>query len=74
MSVATNILNFWLRKSFITLSRLLCLKFPFNDCDLKPSFDKFFAILSVPCLVFTKINNEPLRSFTCSSNSAYLAS
>ena len=74
ISVATSILYFCSRKFFMTLSRLLCLKFPFNDSDLKPSFDKFFAILSVPCFVLTKINIEPSRSFICSNNSAYLAS
>ena len=74
ISVATSILYFCSRKFFMTLSRLLCLKFPFSDSDLKPSFDKFFAILSVPCFVLTKINIEPSRSFICSNNSAYLAS
>ena len=68
ISVATKILNFSLRKSFMTLSRLFCLRFPFNDCDLNPSLERFLAILSVPCFVFTKIKIDPFRILTSSIN------
>ena len=74
ISVATKILNFWLRKSFITLSRLFCLKFPLSDWDLNPSLERFFAILSVPCFVFTKIKIEPFLLFISSINLEYFTS
>ena len=73
-SVAIKILLLPFLKPLITLSLLLCLRFPCIASALWPSYFNLFTILSAPCLVLTKTKIDPLLSTNWLINSWYFLS
>ena len=73
-SVATKILLLPFLNAVITLSLLLCRKFPWIASAECPSYFNLLTILSAPCFVLTKTKIDPFLSINWFINSWYFLS